>query len=519
MLKSISSSYLSRCLNKPLAKPAHLTKYYRMMTTAAIPDLKDPKLLRNSAFINNKWVNAKSNETFVVTDPATGKEIGKVPDMNVEETKEAISIASTAFKSWSSKTGKERHDIMKKWYDLMMANQEDLATILTWENGKSLTEARGEIVYGSSFIEWFAEEAVRAYGAVIPSNMPNQRYLTIRQPVGVVGIVTPWNFPNAMITRKVGAALAAGCTVVIKPGAETPFSALALCELAERAGIPEGVINVVTTHAHVKDIGTELCTNPIVKKISFTGSTAVGKLLMKQSSGTMKKISMELGGNAPFIVFDDADVDAAVDGAIASKFRGTGQTCVCANRLYVQKGIYPEFASRLAEKVAKFRIGHGFDKETTHGPLINEAAVKKVTSHVDDAVAKGGEVLVGGKHAGGNFYEPTVISGMTKEMLISTDETFGPVAGLFEFETEDEVLELANDTQFGLAGYFFSRDIGRIWRVAEKLEVGIVGANSGIVSNCYAPFGGVKESGMGREGSMYGLADYQNIKYINMGGI
>ncbi|GAB5587134.1 hypothetical protein Unana1_02034 [Umbelopsis nana] len=490
-----------------------------MMATAAVPKLKDPSLLRNSAFINNKWVNAKNNETFVVIDPATGEEIGKVPDMNVEDTKEAIDVASGAFKIWSNKTAKERHDVMKKWYDLMMANQEDLATILTWENGKALAEAKGEIVYGSSFIEWFAEEAVRAYGAVIPTSVPHQRFLTVKQPVGVVGIITPWNFPNAMITRKVGAALAAGCTVVIKPGAETPFSALALCDLAVRAGIPEGVINVVTTDAHVKDIGTELCTNPIIKKISFTGSTAVGKLLMKQSSGTMKKISMELGGNAAFIVFDDADVDAAVEGALASKFRGTGQTCVCANRLYVQKGIYPEFASRLAEKVAKFRIGHGFDKDTTHGPLINGAAVKKVSSHVDDAVAKGGEVLVGGKHAGGNFYEPTVISGMTKEMKIATEETFGPVAGLFEFETEDEVLALANSTQFGLAGYFFSRDIGRIWRVAEKLEVGIVGANSGIVSNCYTPFGGVKESGMGREGSMYGIADYQNIKYINMGGI
>ncbi|KAI8576470.1 hypothetical protein K450DRAFT_256887 [Umbelopsis ramanniana AG] len=454
-----------------------------------------------------------------VIDPATGEEIGKVPDMGVEDAKEAIDIASASFKTWSRTTAKERHDLMKKWYDAMMANQEDLATILTWENGKSLAESRGEIIYGSSFIEWFAEEAVRSYGAVIPNNVASQRYITIKQPVGVVGIITPWNFPNAMITRKVGAALAAGCTVVIKPGAETPFSALALCELAERVGIPAGVINIVTTDAHVKDIGTELTTNPIIKKISFTGSTAVGKLLMKQSSDTMKKISMELGGNAPFIVFDDADVDAAVEGAIASKFRGTGQTCVCANRMYVQKGIYPEFASRLAEKVAQFRIGHGFDKETNFGPLINHAAVKKVTTLVDDAVSKGGELLVGGKHAGGNFYEPTVISGMTKEMRIATEEIFGPVAGLFEFETEDEVIELANNTQFGLAGYFFSRDVGRVWRVAEKLEVGIVGANSGIVSNCYTPFGGVKESGMGREGSLYGISDYQNIKYINMGGI
>ncbi|KAI8143384.1 Aldehyde/histidinol dehydrogenase [Fennellomyces sp. T-0311] len=517
---AIRTPYLRACLNpsrSPITRKFTMSAPKAFVATAEIPKLSDPSLFCHGAFINNEWI--KSDKTFTVTDPATGKEIGKLPEMGAQDTKVAINAASDAFKTWSQTTGKQRHDLLKRWYDLTLENQTDLATILTWENGKSYAEAKGEIVYGASFFEWFAEEAVRSYGHVIPSHIPSQRFITIKQPVGVVGIITPWNFPNAMITRKVGAALAAGCTVVIKPGAETPYSALALCELAVRAGIPKGVINVVTTDKNVAEVGKELCTNPTVKKISFTGSTAVGKLLMSQSSGTMKKISMELGGNAPFIVFDDADVDAAVEGALACKFRGSGQTCVCANRLYIQKGIYPLFASRLAEKVSQFKVGHGFNPDTTHGPLINEKGIEKVKRHVEDAVQKGGEVLVGGKYLGGNFFEPTVITGMTNDMCIAGEETFGPVAGLFQFSTEEEVIALANNTEFGLASYFYSRDIGRIWRVAEQLESGMVGANSPILSSCYTPFGGIKESGVGREGSMYGLDDYTNIKYINMGGI
>ncbi|CEP19758.1 hypothetical protein [Parasitella parasitica] len=488
------------------------------VTSVDIPKV-DASLFKESAFINNEWTNKNVSETFTVLDPATDKEIGKLPDMGSKETKEAIQVASDAFKTWSKTTGKERHDLLLKWYRAMMENQDDLATILTWENGKTLPEAKGEVAYAASFFEWFGEEAVRAYGTVIPSHIPGQRFVTIKQPVGVVGIITPWNFPAAMITRKVGAALAAGCTVVIKPGAETPYSALALAELAKRVGIPAGVVNIVPTDKHVADVGKELCTNPIVKKISFTGSTAVGKLLMSQSSGTMKKVSMELGGNAAFIVFDDADVSAAVEAIVACKFRGTGQTCVSANRIYVQKNVYEEFSTRLAEKVKQFQIGHGFDSKTTHGPLINSKGIDKVTSHVEDAVKKGAEVLAGGKHKGGNFFEPTVLSNMTTEMKIHSEETFGPVAALFPFEAESDVVALANDTPFGLASYFFSRDVGRCWRVAEQLETGMVGVNTGIISSCYTPFGGVKESGLGREGSQFGLDDYMNIKYINMGGI
>lgn len=525
MIKSaLQNTYIKACLNTsrttPVRKFVMTTPVMRsIVTSVAIPKLKDQSLFKESAFINNEWTNKNVSETFSVIDPASEKEIGKLPDMGAKETKEAIEVASKAFESWSQTSGKQRHDLLIKWYQAMMENQEDLATILTWENGKTFTEAKGEVAYAASFYEWFAEEAVRTYGSVIPSHMPGQRFLTIKQPVGVVGIITPWNFPAAMITRKVGAALAAGCTVVIKPGAETPYSALALCELAKRVGIPAGVVNVIPTHAHVADVGKELCTNPIVKKISFTGSTAVGKLLMSQSSGTMKKVSMELGGNASFIVFDDADVAAAVDGVIASKFRGTGQTCVSANRIYVQKNIYKEFTTRLAEKVKQFQVGHGFDSKTTHGPLINGKGVEKVQSHVDDAVSKGAEVLAGGKHLGGSFFEPTVLANMTPDMKIHTEETFGPLAAVFEFDTEEQVISLANDTPFGLASYFFARDVGRCWRVAEKLEVGMVGVNTGIVSNCYTPFGGVKESGLGREGSQYGIDDYMHIKYINMSGI
>ncbi|KAI8098422.1 Aldehyde/histidinol dehydrogenase [Gilbertella persicaria] len=522
MIRSaLQNSYIKACLNPsrtaPVKKFAMSTR--NIVSSVAIPKLKDQSLFKESGFINNEWTTKDITEKFTVYDPATDKEIGQLPDMGAKETKEAIQAASEAFKSWSKTTGKQRHDLLIKWYQAMMENQEDLATILTWENGKTWTEAKGEVAYAASFYEWFAEEAVRAYGTVIPSHIPGQRFVTIKQPVGVVGIITPWNFPAAMITRKVGAALAAGCTVVIKPGAETPYTALALAELAKRVGIPPGVVNIVPTEKNVAEVGKELCTNPIVKKISFTGSTAVGKLLMSQSSGTMKKVSMELGGNAAFIVFDDADVDAAVDAVIACKFRGSGQTCVSANRIYVQKSVYKDFSSRLAEKVNKFQVGHGFDEKTTHGPLINSKGIDKVKRHVEDSVSKGAQILAGGKHHGGNFFAPTVLGDMTADMEIHSEETFGPVAALFPFETEQDVISLANDTPFGLANYFFSRDIGRCWRVAENLESGMVGVNTGIISSCYAPFGGVKESGVGREGSKFGLDDYMNIKYINMGGI
>ncbi|KAI7866914.1 Aldehyde/histidinol dehydrogenase [Mucor mucedo] len=523
MLKSaLQNTYIKSCLNTCRAPTVRkfamsVPTARTIVTSVTIPKLKDQSLFKELAFINNEWTNKNITDTFVIHDPATDKEIGHLPDMGAKETKEAIDVAAEAFKSWSQTTGKVRHDLLLKWYQAMMENQDDLATILTWENGKTFPEAKGEIAYAASFYEWFAEEAVRTYGTVIPSHMPNQRFLTIKQPVGVVGIITPWNFPAAMITRKVGAALAAGCTVVIKPGAETPYSALALCELAKRVGIPAGVVNVVPTHKHVSDVGKELCTNPIVKKISFTGSTAVGKLLMSQSAGTMKKISMELGGNASFIVFDDADITSAIDNIVACKFRGTGQTCVSANRIYVQKNVYKEFSTRLAEKVNKFQVGHGFDSDTTHGPLINMKGIEKVQRHVEDAVSKGAEILAGGKHLGGSFFEPTVLGKMSTDMEIHTEETFGPVAAIFEFETEDEVVDLANHTPFGLASYFFSRDVGRCWKVAERLETGMVGVNTGIISSCYTPFGGVKESGLGREGSYLGVDDYVNVKYISMG--
>ncbi|OZJ04996.1 hypothetical protein BZG36_02110 [Bifiguratus adelaidae] len=522
----LRTPYIVRCLSRhsrQVVRPVVLKTWQvqGMATHASVDDikLKDPSLFKQEAFVNDKWTSGSAQERFDVYDPATGKVIGTCPDMSAQDTRNAIEVAEKAFHSWATQSAKSRHDIMKKWYDLMMENQEDLGKILTWENGKTFTEAKGEIAYGASFIEWFAEEAVRTYGDIIPSPTPGNRFLTIKQPVGVCGIITPWNFPNAMITRKVGAALAAGCTVVVKPGSETPFSALAIAELGLRAGIPPGVLNVVTSHKHMKDVGEELTTNPLVKKISFTGSTPVGKLLMRQSSSTLKKMSLELGGNAPFIIFDDADVDSAVEGAIMSKFRGTGQTCVCANRIYVQKGIYDEFASKVAAKVEKFKAGNGFDPATTHGPLIHEKAVEKVQRHVDDAVKQGAQVLAGGKHLGGNFYQPTVLGGMTGDMILSSEETFGPVAGLFPFSTEDEVIQLANNTPFGLAAYFYSRDIGRCFRVAERLDTGMVGVNSPMVSSPYAPFGGVKESGMGREGSKYGIQDYMNVKFINLGNL
>ncbi|KAI7872089.1 Aldehyde/histidinol dehydrogenase [Spinellus fusiger] len=445
-----------------------------MSTQAVISKLSDPELFRQKAFINNEWVG--SDDTFDVYDPATNQVIGSVPDLGVTETKEAIIHASNAFKTWSRTTAKVRHDLLKKWSDAIMTHQQDIATLLTWENGKLEKEARGEVAYGATLIEWYAEEAIRAYSQVIPSFASDQRSITIKQPVGVSGIITPWNFPINMITIKVSTALAAGCTVVIKPAAETPYSALALCELAKRVGIPAGVINMVTTDKHVSEVGKELCTNPTVRNISFTGSTQVGKLLTAQSSSTMKRVSMELGGNAPFIVFDDADIDAAVQHLIFMKFRCMGQICVSPNRVYVQKNIYDEFVRRLEENVRGFKVGSGFDKSSTHGPMINEKAVKKVKGLVDDA--------------------------LEKELL-----------------SLRRVIELANDTPFGLAGYFYSRDIGRVWRVAEALETGMVGVNSVSIGSTSTPFGGVKESGIGREGGSYGLDEYLNIKYISMGGI
>ncbi|RIB08974.1 Aldehyde/histidinol dehydrogenase [Gigaspora rosea] len=484
-----------------------------------IPKLKDSSLLRQNAFINGEWVKSKSGKTYSVFDPANNNEIGKVPEMNAEDTKEAIKAARESYDNWANQTAKYRHDLLHKWYSLMMDNHEDLAIILTLENGKPLKEAVGEIKYGASFIEWFAEEARRTYGDVIPAPIKNSKFIVQKHPVGVVGIITPWNFPNAMITRKLGAALAAGCTAVVKPSDCTPFSALALAELAVRAGFPKGVINVVTTEQHTKEVGLELTTNPDVKKVSFTGSTTVGKLLMQQCSSTLKKISLELGGNAPFIVFDDANVDAAIEGLIASKFRASGQTCVCANRIYVQSSIYAEFASRLADKVSGFKVGSGFDSQTTLGPLINEKAIDKVTRHIEDAVAKGAEILVGGVRRSGNFFDPTVLTSVSADAIISSEETFGPVAALYKFDKDEEVIKLANNTTVGLAGYFYSRDVGRCWKVADALEVGMVGVNTGMVSNPESPFGGVKESGIGREGSKYGIDEYLNIKFINFGGL
>ncbi|GAA5814711.1 hypothetical protein MFLAVUS_008210 [Mucor flavus] len=481
-----------------------------------IPKLADSKLLQDKSFINNEWVSAESGQTFEVDDPATGKAIVSVPDCSAVDVKKAVDAADKAFKSWSQTTGKERHDLLRKLDAAILENQDDLANILTRENGKTLEESKGEIEYGSSFFEWFAEEAVRNYGKTIPCPNPNQRTFTISQPAGVVSIVTPWNFPMAMIARKVSAALAAGCTVVIKPASETPLSALAICELAKRVGIPAGVINVTTTHKNVKDVGTELASNPIVKKISFTGSTAVGKHLMSQAAGTMKKVSMELGGNAAYIVFDDADIDAAVECAIPLKFSGTGQVCISGNRFYIHKNIYDEFATKLAKKVSDLKTGHGFAEDTSFGPLINDEAVEKVTGLLKDATDKGAQIKTGDKEANKRFFKPTVLTGMKDDMLVTNEEIFGPVAALYSFDTEEEVIERANKTQFGLAGYFYSRDIGRAWRVAEKIETGMVGVNTTEINSANAPFGGVKESGLGIEGSYLGLDDYTVNKTIHM---
>ena len=486
---------------------------------AATPQLSDPKLFREQCYVDGQWADADSGKTVEVTNPATGEVLGTVPYMGAAETKRAIAAAEKAWPAWRSKLAKERANILRKWYDLILENQEDLARLMTLEQGKPLTESKGEVVYGASFIEWFAEEAKRIYGDTIPQHQADKRIVVVKQPVGVVAAITPWNFPNAMITRKCAPALAAGCPVVIKPATQTPYSAFALAELAERAGVPAGIINIVTGSA--KEIGGEMTSSPVVRKLSFTGSTEVGKLLMEQCASTIKKVSLELGGNAPFLVFDDADLDAAVEGAIISKFRNTGQTCVCANRILVQDGVYEAFAEKLAEAVKKLKVGPGLEDGVSQGPLIDQSALEKVEEHVADATAKGAKVALGGaRHErGGTFYQPTVLTGVTTDMKVTREETFGPVAPLFRFKTEEEGVALANDTEFGLASYFFARDMGRIWRVGEALETGMVGINTGLISTEVAPFGGVKESGIGREGSKYGIDEFLEVKYLCMGGV
>ncbi len=479
--------------------------------------LNNPELLKLQVFINGQWLSADDGQTFQVTNPATDEVIAQVPSVTTKQVENAVEAAEQALQSWKLTTAKERSALLKKWYQLIVENQEDLAVILSTEQGKSMTESRGEILYGASFIEWFAEEAKRTYGDVIPHDKQGRRLVVIRQPVGVVAAITPWNFPNAMITRKVGPALAAGCTVIIKPASETPLSALALVALAEKAGIPKGVVNVVTGSA--KDIGAVLTGHPLVRKVSFTGSTQIGKLLMQQCSSTMKKISMELGGNAPFIVFEDANLDRAVEGAIASKFRNSGQTCVCTNRILVHQNVYEEFVSKLAEAVSKLKVAPAFEQGAEQGPLINEKAVEKIQEHIQDAVSKGAKIVLGGKrHAlGHTFFEPTVLADVTADMIVAKDETFGPLAPVFKFSSEEEAIRLANDTEFGLASYIYTESLSRAWRVGEALEYGMVGINEGLISTEVAPFGGIKESGCGREGSKYGIEDYQELKYLCMG--
>jgi succinate-semialdehyde dehydrogenase/glutarate-semialdehyde dehydrogenase len=481
--------------------------------------LEDPALLKEQCFVNGAWLDAPGGASLPVHNPATGALLGTVPAFDAASTERAVAAAHAAFPAWAAKTAKERSVILRRWHDLILQNVADLATLMTAEQGKPLAESKGEIAYAASFVEWFAEEAKRVYGDVIPGHQPDKRILVLRQPVGVVAAITPWNFPAAMITRKLAPALAAGCTVVCKPATQTPYSALALAELAARAGIPAGVVNIVTGPA--REIGGVLTGDARVRKLSFTGSTEIGKLLMAQCSKTMKKVSLELGGNAPFIVFDDADLDAAVAGAIASKYRNTGQTCVCANRLLVQKGVYDAFAAKLIAAVRKLRVGDGLAGETEQGPLIDATALKKVEEHIADATAKGAKVALGGKrHAlGGTFFEPTVLTDVTPAMAVAREETFGPVAPLFRFDTEQTAIAMANDTEFGLAAYLYTRDLARSWRVSEALEYGIVGLNTGIISTEVAPFGGVKESGTGREGSKYGLLDYTEIKYVCVGGV
>jgi succinate-semialdehyde dehydrogenase/glutarate-semialdehyde dehydrogenase len=481
--------------------------------------LNKASLLHQQAYINGLWCDAESGQTTEVINPASGERIGCIPRMGQIETRRAIYAAEAAWGPWRKKTAGERGKIMRKWSDLILEHADDLALIMTVEQGKPLTESRAEIVYAASFIDWFAEEGKRVYGDTIPSPSAASRLVVVKEPIGVCAAITPWNFPAAMITRKVGPALAAGCTMVLKPAEATPFSALALVALAELAGVPAGVFSVVTGSS--REIGAELTANPIVRKLSFTGSTEVGRLLMQQCAPTIKKLSLELGGNAPFIVFDDADLDAAVEGALISKYRNAGQTCVCANRLYVQDGVYDAFAAKLVARVRQINVGDGCEPGVTQGPLIDAKAVEKIEQHIADALGKGARLLSGGKrHAlGGHFFEPTVLADVTSEMRVATEETFGPLAPLFRFSTEAEVLAMANDTEFGLASYFYSRDIGRVWRVAEGLESGMVGINTGLISNEVAPFGGVKQSGLGREGSHYGIDDYLVIKYLCMGGL
>jgi len=485
----------------------------------SVLNLKDPGLFRQQAYIDGKWCDADDGKTVVVTNPASGEYLGTVPEMGATETGRAIAAANTAWKGWREKLAKERSAILRKWHDLILANVDDLAAIMTAEQGKPLAEARGEIAYAASFIEWFAEEGKRIYGDTIATPAQGRRILVTKEPIGVCAAITPWNFPAAMITRKAGPALAAGCPMIVKPAELTPFSALALVELGHRAGIPPGVLSVVTGNA--PQIGGEMTANPLVRKVTFTGSTAIGKLLMRQSADTVKKLSLELGGNAPFIVFDDADLDAAVEGAMASKYRNSGQTCVCANRFYVQDGVYDAFAEKLVAAVQKLQVGDGAAPGTTQGPLIDERAVKKVEAHIRDAVGKGAKILTGGKrHAlGHSFFEPTVVGDVTQQMQVAREETFGPLAPLFRFQRDEDVVAMANDTDFGLASYFYSRDIGRIWRTAEQLEYGMVGINTGLISNEVAPFGGVKQSGLGREGSKYGIDDYLTIKYWCLSGM
>jgi succinate-semialdehyde dehydrogenase/glutarate-semialdehyde dehydrogenase len=490
---------------------------------AAVPQssisLRDMSLFREQAFVGGRWESAASGQVKQVFNPATGQVIGTIPNLGAAETRRAIEAAEKALPDWRGRTAKERAQFLRKWFELLMANQEDLAVLMTVEQGKPLLESRGEIAYAASFIEWFAEEGKRAYGDVIPSHGRDKRIVVLKQAIGVTAAITPWNFPAAMITRKSGPALAAGCTFVCKPATQTPYSALAMAELAHRAGIPKGVFSVVTGPSSV--LGAEMTSNPVVRKLTFTGSTEVGKKLMAQCVGTLKKVSLELGGNAPFIVFDDADLDAAVQGAIASKYRNTGQTCVCANRLLVQEGVYDSFVAKLVDAVRKLRVGDGLKGPTDQGPLIDTKAVAKVEEHIADALEKGGQVALGGKrHAlGGTFFEPTVLTHITPRMMVAREETFGPVAPVFAFKSEQDAVRMANDTEFGLASYFYTRDLARAFRVAEKLEYGIVGLNTGLISTEVAPFGGVKESGVGREGSKYGILDFTELKYLCIGGI
>ena len=491
------------------------------MTKKLADMLKNPDLLVSAALVSGEWVKtAPGGKSFDVLNPSTGEVITSLPDLGVEETKAAIDAAYAAQKAWAAKTGKERSAVMRKLYDLMVANADDLGAILTAEMGKPLPEAKGEILYGASFIEWFSEEAKRVYGDVIPGHQPDKRIVVLKQPVGVVASITPWNFPNAMIARKLGPALAVGCAFISKPAAETPLSALAMAKLAVDAGVPKGILSVITSKSS-SAIGQEFCANDKVRKITFTGSTEVGRILMRQSADQIKKTSMELGGNAPFIVFDDADLDAAVEGAMISKYRNNGQTCVCANRIYVQAGVYDAFAEKLSVAVGKMKIGDGFGDGVTTGPLISKDAVEKVEDHIADATSKGAKVLAGGKRheLGGTFFEPTILTGVTRDMKVAGEETFGPVAPLFKFDTVEDVIEQANDTIFGLASYFYANDLSKVWRVAEALEYGMVGVNTGLISTEVAPFGGVKQSGQGREGSKYGCDDYLEMKYVCLGGI